>query len=75
MVMAAEELPAADAPEDGRTRQEFDAIYGVKLTTSQGAPTFVFRNSSNGYYGGWACLGTDGGGYAWREIDGPEWRA
>ena len=38
--------------EDGRTRQEWDEAYGVKLTTEKGYADFVFRNSSNGYYGG-----------------------
>ena len=38
--------------EDGRTRQDFDEAYGVKLTTDKGYSDIVFRNSSNGYYGG-----------------------
>ena len=38
--------------EDGRTRQDFDAAYGVKITTDKGYSDIVFRNSSNGYYGG-----------------------
>jgi hypothetical protein len=38
--------------EDGRTRQEYDEAYGVKLTTDKGYADIVFRNSSNGYYGG-----------------------
>ena len=38
--------------EDGRTRQERDEAYGVKLTTEKGYADIVFRNSSNGYYGG-----------------------
>lgn len=38
--------------EDGRTRQEWDEAYGVKLTTEKGYADIVFRNSSNGYYGG-----------------------
>ena len=38
--------------EDGRTRQEWDEAYGVKLTTENGYADIVFRNSSNGYYGG-----------------------
>ena len=38
--------------EDGRTRQDFDEAYGVKLTTDKGYCDIVFRNSSNGYYGG-----------------------
>lgn len=38
--------------EDGRTRQDYDKAYGVKLTTDKGYSDIVFRNSSNGYYGG-----------------------
>ena len=38
--------------EDGRTRQDFDEAYGVKLTTDKGYSDIVFRNSSNGCYGG-----------------------
>ncbi len=39
--------------EDGRCRQEYDAAYGIKITTDKGYADIVFRNSSNGYYGGW----------------------
>lgn len=38
--------------EDGRTRQEYDIAYGFKLKTNKGWIDIVFRNSSNGYYGG-----------------------
>lgn len=38
--------------EDGRTRQDFDEAYGVKITTDKGYSDIVFRNSSNGCYGG-----------------------
>ncbi len=38
--------------EDGRTLQEYDEAYGYKLTTDKGYADIVFRNSSNGYYGG-----------------------
>lgn len=40
------------AVEDGRTRQESDQFYGVRLTTAKGTADIVYRNSSNGYYGG-----------------------
>lgn len=42
--------------EDGRARQEYDEAYGYKLTTDKGYVDLVFRNSSNGYYGGWIQL-------------------
>lgn len=38
--------------EDGRCRQDYDEAYGWKLTTDKGYADIVFRNSSNGYYGG-----------------------
>jgi hypothetical protein len=28
-------------------------VYGYKLRTDKGHATIAFRNSSNGYYGGW----------------------
>ena len=43
------ELPTV---EDKRTRQEHDEFYGVKLRTDKGLADIVYRNSSNGYYGG-----------------------
>jgi hypothetical protein len=38
--------------QDDRCRQEVDRFYGTKLTTAKGYVDIVFRNSSNGYYGG-----------------------
>ena len=37
---------------DGRCRQESDIFYGEKLTTDKGIVDIVYRNSSNGFYGG-----------------------
>jgi hypothetical protein len=37
---------------DGRGRQDEDQFYGVKLRTEKGVADIVYRNSSNGYYGG-----------------------
>lgn len=47
-------VEAIDLPEphDARTRQEYDTAYGVKFTTDRGYAELVYRNSSNGYYGG-----------------------
>jgi hypothetical protein len=39
--------------EDGRCRQESDLVYGYRITTMKGVAIISFRNSSNGYYGGW----------------------
>jgi hypothetical protein len=61
-------------PKDDRTRQEVDEAHGVKVQTDRGVADLVFRNSSNGYYGGWAHLDGDEG-YEWREITGNDWRA
>lgn len=38
--------------DDGRARQDCDEAYGYRLTTDKGNADIVFRNSSNGYYGG-----------------------
>lgn len=38
---------------DGRTRQEEDSAYGQLIETDKGTATIVYRNSSNGCYGGW----------------------
>ncbi|MDX1989270.1 MAG: hypothetical protein SFV17_21470 [Candidatus Obscuribacter sp.] len=53
-VMSAEDIQL-EAIEDGRTRQESDLFYGIKLVTTGGYVDLVYRNSSNGYYGGWLC--------------------
>lgn len=56
-VSAVEEMEYIDAQEvDNITRQEFDRIYGIKLYTNKGITDIVFRNSSNGYYGGWCNI-------------------
>jgi len=34
------------------SRQGEDQIYGVRITTNKGTGLIVYRNSSNGYYGG-----------------------
>jgi hypothetical protein len=66
-------LPAV---EDDRCRQEYDKFYGVKLTTNKGYVDIVYRNSSNGYYGGEFDLYTNGdlSRYTFREIT-DDWSA
>jgi len=44
-------LPEPAVP-DPHGRQESDCFYGIKINTDAGTATIVFRNSSNGYYGG-----------------------
>lgn len=50
------EMPDFDEDTDKRSRQEYDDIYGIKIITDKGYVDIVFRNSSNGYYGGWLEL-------------------
>ena len=38
--------------DDGRCRQEEDEVYSYKITSNKGHSDIIFRNSSNGYYGG-----------------------
>lgn len=51
-LIAVEQIPLP-APADSRTRQEVDEAYGVMFKTDRGTATAIYRNSSNGYYGGW----------------------
>jgi hypothetical protein len=51
-VIGIEVVDMPEVPDDGRTRQEHDLAYGYKLKTTKGYVDLVFRNSSNGYYGG-----------------------
>jgi len=40
--------------DDGRCRQDYDSVYSFSLVTESGEKAdFYYRNSSNGYYGGW----------------------
>jgi hypothetical protein len=69
--------------DDSRSRQEYDQVYGYEVVTEKGAATLAFRNSSNGYYGGWAYVGQrerygrpiEGPVDVWREITGNDWSA
>lgn len=47
------EMPNDGDIDDGRSRQEYDRIYGFRVETKEGYTDIIFRNSSNGYYGGW----------------------
>lgn len=58
-VLGAEELDLpGDCVEDGRSRQDCDRVYGWQLATQKGKTEIMFRNSSNGYYGGRIALYT-----------------
>jgi len=51
-VIAAIDLGLPERPDDGHSRQAHDIFYGFRLDTKAGSCTIVFRNSSNGFYGG-----------------------
>lgn len=50
-VSSVENIVVADK-DDGRSRQEHDDFMGIKITTDKGSCEIIYRNSSNGYYGG-----------------------
>lgn len=74
---------------DGRSRQDSDLAYGMKLATELGICDIVYRNSSNGYYGGemiaklcqpsdfagWSSVSSDFGAPEETLASMPEWRA
>lgn len=68
-----------DLPEgDTRTRQESDQVYGYRLSTRKGDCDIIFRNSSNGYYGGELELVSNEAslkGEVFTEITTDEWSA
>lgn len=51
-VASVDDVEIGEDPNDGRSRQEVDQVYGYTVTTDKGRASIVFRNSSNGYYGG-----------------------
>lgn len=53
LILKVEELLDREAT-DNYSKQEVDIIYGIKITTTRGYVDIEFRNSSNGYYSGWA---------------------
>jgi len=70
------ELPEYNV-EDGRTRQQYDSVYGYKLVSAKGETTVIFRNSSNGYYGGYVelYLGPVMSLESFEEIHSDDWKA
>jgi hypothetical protein len=75
--------------DDGRSRQDSDSAYGMKITSDRGICDIVYRNSSNGYYGGemsaklcdakefsgWTAVSSDFGAPDETLSSMPEWRA
>lgn len=51
VVASAEEIDI-DVVNDGRSSQGEDCFYGIKLKTSGGYVDIIYRNNSNGFYGG-----------------------
>lgn len=76
-VLSVEEVEM-ECVQDDRSRQEHDSLYGVKIKTTGGYVDVVFRNSSNGYYGGWIALKEDPDSWAhyvvWTDIK-DDWSA
>lgn len=60
--------------QDGRSRQESDAFYGVRLITTRGDTNIIYRNSSNGYYGGSISASTQRAGDDFKVIE-DDWQA
>ena len=53
-VISIKEMPQSRYEVDEeRCRQCEDSVYGIELYTEKGMATIIYRNSSNGYYGGW----------------------
>lgn len=50
-VLSVEDVQVEEV-DDGRGRQDVDQFFGIKITTTGGYCDLVYRNSSNGYYGG-----------------------
>lgn len=87
-VLGAEKINVPDfviklANNDKRTRQEYEQVYGYKITQQNGESVdIIFRNSSNGYYGGSCELVDPSNGYyledlaevTWETIES-DWRA
>lgn len=61
--------------EDGRGRQECDQAYGIKITSTRGWCDVVYRNSSNGYYGGWSTESWFDGKSAPAPLGFASWRS
>ncbi len=80
-VNTVEEIPMVECggtaddrfPNSPHSLQDYDNVYGYRLTTDMGQCDIIFRNSSNGFYGGWCSLhnpymffGQNEGAWEWR---------
>ncbi len=45
--------------DDGMTQQDSDSVYSYCILSATGGCEVTFRNSSNGYYGGWLNVSQD----------------
>jgi hypothetical protein len=61
-ILSVEDKDLGECMSDG-SRQDYDQAYSTILKTSQGDFEIEYRNSSNGYYGGWLELTSFPGDY------------
>lgn len=47
------DLEPGEAPSRGASEDDNEAIYGIRIFAGDDACTIIFRNHSNGYYGGY----------------------
>lgn len=58
---------------DGRTRQDCDQVYGYQLVANRVTCDIIFRNSSNGYYGGSCGLMDTTNKYSIKQLNEAVW--
>jgi hypothetical protein len=76
-VAKVETLELPEPPDQHRTRQDVDVAYGIRLTTERGHTTIAYRNSSNGYYGGFLenASARKIVNVKWKPIETDDWSA
>lgn len=73
-VMSVSAMEGGREDEGPRCRQDVDSIYGIKIVTQKGHCDIMFRNSSNGYYGGDCSPAEFKGLRGFKQITG-DWEA